>query len=419
MKNTRKHSISRSRLRNTSGVIHYVMAAFMLLTAVVVCAIMIDFNHRDAVTTQLKNATDAAALAGAAELTDDIDQAEPAARECASENSADGSRVETNALLGRTVKVTVAAPTLQTPGSKLTPYARGYVTVTATVRIVNFVGAFIGRPTDDITVTSTAGGINSLHTMSGTTFPIAISAEVPMPDGKALYEHKVGDNIEFKVNSTGGGNGNGNSGGCDDRNNGGCDDNGKGNSNKNNSCDDDGKGNSNNACGNGGSNNQVTENAAFTTLTHPNPSGSVLKDLMDLALDKSIKGSAPTIKPFSVGDYITLNNGIVGMKSLADPAEESLLTGKNASGDPITRFVPVISGYPPFNQQRKVVGFIAVQFTDADDKQGNGNVLILKAKLVNGMANGVSGSVGGSGYANVDAALQSISAGKPQLIPNP
>ncbi len=144
------------------------LIAALILCSLAIGALAVDFSHMDAVRSELQNAVDAAALAGASDLVNNPDQAETHAIEVAAANTADG-RPLTNDGAGTTVSVQVTPSTGSDPGE---------VEVSASITVEHLLAKIFGRNSDTLTARSTAGGGNSIVSLSGNqAFPLAVSID--------------------------------------------------------------------------------------------------------------------------------------------------------------------------------------------------------------------------------------------------
>jgi len=206
------------------------------------------------VRTELQNATDAAALAGAQDLYTNPDNAETHARLVAAVNQANGTLVSsTNP--GVDVSVVVTRPAAANEGQ---------VEVTASMRIRHWLAAIFGRLDDVISARSVAGASSLLRRVNaGKAFPLAVSLDAPGPNGWSLRSLHAGDTIELNINS------------------------------------------------------QQQKNAAWTSFTLDPPNAHWLSDAIDYSLglssDEENRFLIPSVK---VGDSINLENGVSGEKSL-------------------------------------------------------------------------------------------------------
>src|SRR4030095_586209 len=117
-------------------------------------AVALDMSHVSAVRSELQNASDAAALAGAqAFVQGEGENAEANALDVAENNSADGRPVSNES---PETEVTVQATPALVPGEA------NIVRVDSSVTIHHMLASIFGRPTDTISVRSRAGAYHSV-----------------------------------------------------------------------------------------------------------------------------------------------------------------------------------------------------------------------------------------------------------------
>lgn len=245
------------KYRSNTGQLGALYLLAILLAICVLGSIAMDINHAIEVKAELQNATDAAALAGAAHLWFDKQNAEPDAYKFAANNFADGRSVA-NTSKGTTVTVQVANPTATEHGS---------VTVAASMRISHFFARLFNHFDDEISVQSVAG-TNGLmwRLFANQAFPLAVSLDaVPSTKnftGTALNSLKVGDDFTVFVGAQG------------------------------------------------------AKNGAFTSFTKTPANASYIKEAIDqcLGISQPVEGFIPSVQ---VTDEIDLNNGILGQQILA------------------------------------------------------------------------------------------------------
>lgn len=329
---------------------------FILLTALVGIsfgALAMDFAHMSTVRTELHNATDAAALAGAQDLWRNPDQCAANAYAVAALNRADGQPVA-DSTPGCDVNVTVTLPTNDT---------HGQVQVDASMQVTHWFAPFASHWTDTVQVSSVAGTVGKLVRLNaGQALPIALSLDqTPVdhkgkPLGMPLNQLKPGDSITLYIGS------------------------------------------------------QDMKNAAFTSLTAGSANSSTINTMIDevLGFDTKKQIDIPSV---AVGDMINLNNGVMGMKDLGkEPTYSALLN------EPFF-VVPVIGGAPAYNQSSPVVGFAGLKITSIDNKANNGITLTITGTLMNmPQVDGQSGVVNTTGNTTDDQAIERLDLGPIQLI---
>ncbi|MBI4533790.1 MAG: hypothetical protein HY711_07560 [Candidatus Melainabacteria bacterium] len=339
--------------RAPKGSLGAVLFGIVLFAILGIGAFALDFAHVLTVQSELQNATDAAALAGAQDLTTNFDNVVPRALQVASSNRADGKAVS-NQSPGAIITVNPIPPNL--------PLDTGSVTVTASMSIRHMLAPIFGRTVDTLVSQSTAGSSGSLNRLgSNQAFPLAVSLDaVPRNnniDGQPLYSRQLGDTVDFYINS------------------------------------------------------QQVKNASFTSFTECSSNANYIKGAVaqSLGLEPVQPGFIPSIQ---VGDSININNGVVGQKHLARSPQFEALTSQ-----PIL-ILPVITGTPPYNQSRQVVGFIGVRVTTVTINQSGGEVETITGTLVRQLARGRGGPTGQTGSPVADAALLDLSASPLRLLAN-
>ncbi len=352
--------------RGQRGSLAAVLFAGLILICAAVGAIGYDLAHVVTAQNELLNAVEAAAIGGAQSLSDGAQMAEYHALETAERNFADGDPVS-NGSPGTTVVAVAQDPDIQDPG---------FVEVSAERVVEHRLARIFSRATDTVVARAVAGaGGPARKVSSNQLFPLAMSIDTvpraaggngngngggnsqPAIDSIPLNQKRIGDTVQLYINS------------------------------------------------------QQYKNAAFTSLTEPTANANWIRSAVDqyIGLADKIPGFMPSVE---IGDSIYLNNGVVGQKHLArDPRYTMLL------GMPYI-VVPVISGNPPFNQTRSVVGFIAIKVTDVTINQAGGVVETISGTLVSGLVTGQTGELPASGSAQTDAALEELSAQVIRLVNN-
>lgn len=353
VKTNRKQTLIRSQ----RGSLITVMCTLFIGVFIGIGAFAMDIAHLAGVRHQLQNACDAAAYAGAMDLSKEPENCETDARQVALENMADGVVVSDGQSHNMNVDVSVVPGTTTTFGT---------VTVTASMDIVHMMGPIFNRFTDTITCSATAGAAGKLIGMYGNgAFPIAVAAS-------ALEGKDVGDGITLDFNSQ----------------------------------------TYKNAAFTSLTESNANANwlkSAFDTMlgiTNTNGGGHVVNG-------NSNAGNTDTvaIPPVNIGDDIYLNNGIDGQKMLGnDPYYGAILHEE-------VIFMPVIDGDPAYNQTREVVGFVGIHFTTIVKQGSNGIVLQMIGTLEMPMTQGMSlDYVPSTGNPTWDTALNNLEPGVVKLI---
>jgi Flp pilus assembly protein TadG len=337
------------RIKSQRGSIVALIPALILIIVIGVGAFAIDTTHNMTVRSELQNATDAAALAGARDLIDvkTENTADSTALDVASQNKADGKDVSNTT---RGVTVTSQCSSWDTSNNSAT------CTVDAQQTIGNVFAKLFGHATDNVNTHSVAIAYRSITGIAPNYgFPMMVSIDTTNGNPKPINQLNIGDSFDIFINS------------------------------------------------------QQWKNAAWTSFKMQNTNANWLKTAMEMGL-----GLQPMqdgiFTGIDVGDNASLANGVEGQKALAGGEELSALT---AEGMNVT--IPVMSGDPPYNQDRQVVGFITIHVTGVDINKSGGQVEILHAKLVKGTTKGTGGLPKVSTNNNNNA-LQNISTGTVQLI---
>ena len=355
-----KIEFQRSNSRSVSGSLGSLLIAALIPVLFGLGAFALDYAHVETVRGELQRATDAAALAGAADLTVDQSNVDADALQIAGDNNADG-RAVSNLTSGMVV---TSLPTYSTTSSN------GSEQVSATATIQHTFARIFGDWSSTTTVTSTAGAGGNLKAIGDNqAFPLAVSIDTKSADagGKGngggtpaytgpLYNARIGDTVVFYINA------------------------------------------------------QKYKNAAFTSLTEKNTNANWITSAIDqsLGITRSVPGFIPGCK---TGDALFLDNGVSGQKTLASDPELSKLQA--AAG----LVLPVMSGDPPYNQSRTCIGFITVHVTSVQINQSGGNVEAITCQLVKGLADGTDGSIPSvDNGGNIDKALAADSTSAVKLI---
>ncbi|MBX9688207.1 MAG: hypothetical protein K2X27_15975, partial [Candidatus Obscuribacterales bacterium] len=307
---------SRTRQRGQLGPLLIILT---VIIGMVSAALAIDFSHMSTVRTELQNATDAAALAGAQDLWFDKSKCAPDALALAAMNYADG-RAVANGTQGLHVDVTVTNPQPNIPGK---------VQVDAYIDVHHMFAPFFEHWTDRIEVSSTAGTQGKLWRLAaGQAFPMAVSLDAVPTDhkgnilGPALKELRPGDTVTFYIGS------------------------------------------------------QSMKNATFTTLTSKSANADAIDTMIDKLLGNDTKKDI-SIPSVAKGEDIYLNNGVMGLKDLAKEPRLSALKAEEFL------ILPIINGDPAYNQTAKVVGFTALQVTKIEANPMKGVTIAITGTLMN------------------------------------
>jgi Flp pilus assembly protein TadG len=348
-----KNNIAKSKRKKASGLMGSLILSSLIIISVGIGALALDISHIIAAKNDLQKAVDAAALAGAEELTANPELVEYHALQIAANNKADG-RFVANDSDGTSVTVGSTPSIVDEVGT---------VTVRAEMDLRHMAAPIFGRVTDRIGVCATASAKGPLTTIfADQAFPMTVSLDTAGKNnngqnvGKALKDHKLGDSVKFYINS------------------------------------------------------QQVKNAAFTSFTLRQANANYIKDAVDqsLGLAEVQPGFIPSI---SVGDEIYLNNGVVGQKELAKGEKLDALIAK------VPYVVaPVILGDPSFNQTRVVVGFVALKITDVEVSQSGGLVETITATLIKASVKGHGGPVFDTGDDLLNQSISEIAASPPRLI---
>jgi hypothetical protein len=228
--------VQAKKLRNGSGSVLSLLPVAVMIGLFGLGAIGLDIAHNVTTRTALQDATDAAALAGAAYLvigdpnagtfpaTNDpsngsapndqstsgysgatVTAAESEATTVAGNNVADGRPVSQTATPGCTVTATVNQPSSPNSGSTV-PGHNGQCIVNGSIPIKNMFAGIFGHPTDIVSVTSIATAYSTVNSVApNTVFPIAVSLDTlfghnPSDNSnKPLYMCNIGDTETFTL----------------------------------------------------------------------------------------------------------------------------------------------------------------------------------------------------------------------------
>jgi hypothetical protein len=207
----------KAKARAASGSTIVLLALFVLVAVFTIGVLGLDIVHNTTSRTSLQNATDAAALAGAAQIVQESvnpsnfqswnypdytytvtsADVQAAALNRAASNTSDGHPVSSASGVNLNVVYTPAAA-----AAAGVPFNNGTCSVTATQTILNMFAGIVGAPTAPVTTTSQA---TSYVTVAGVnpnvTFPIAVSLDTfNGHDGSGnqpLNSSKIGSTITF------------------------------------------------------------------------------------------------------------------------------------------------------------------------------------------------------------------------------
>lgn len=186
-------------VRKQTGSLGALLIAALILIGLAVGAIALDFSHMNAVRSELQNATDAGALAGAYDIIGDPDNAEPHALNVTATNTADGRDVS-----NESTNTEVTAQKFE-GGSFTDPST---VTVDAEMTVNHMLAPIFGRRTDNLAVRSIAACHPVVAILDkNQAFPIAVSID-QFPNGaggheKRLTQLKTGDDVTIIVRPNG------------------------------------------------------------------------------------------------------------------------------------------------------------------------------------------------------------------------
>lgn len=275
-------------------------------------------------------------------------------------NQADNDALNTAAVnhadgkaVGNSTPNTLVTVQTEAPANAAAP---GYCQVNTQMGINNLFAKLVGHYSDKVNTTATAVAYPSLKTVNpNVLFPLSVSIDTLVGHTVPLYQNKIGDTVTFYINS------------------------------------------------------QQNANAAYTGFNVSNADANWINSAINqqLGLAPIQNGFIPAI---SEGQGISLLNGIGGTKSLASgPANQAITSGN-------TLILPLISGDPPYNQTRPVVGFIGLKVISIQRDQSGGKEDIITAKIVKAITKGIPAPVGTpTGKPQVDAGIQNLSAGKVAL----
>ncbi len=181
--------------RSQSGVLASLLLVILLLSASMFAAFAVDIGHAATVRTELQNAMDASALAGARNFVHGFDYsaAYNDALRMASKNTADGL-----ALASNNAKLSISA---LTPSDESKP---GVCQVVGTMQVPTMLAKLFGQQSTPVTVTAKAHGYSSITEVApNVLFPLAVSVDTISGHEKPLYKCEPGEEVTFFVNNAG------------------------------------------------------------------------------------------------------------------------------------------------------------------------------------------------------------------------
>jgi Flp pilus assembly protein TadG len=288
------------------------LVAAVVPIAFILAALAVDIGHVSMVRTELQNAADAAALAGAHDIDLSPEKLRMRAEAVAGFNTADGRPVS-NSAAGTDVQVAFIPATAATTA---------LVRVTVLRRVKHFFASIFGRTSDQIMVRATASSGGRLSTnFDGMTFPLALTA-----DRFTLNTFEIGDTIRLVVTA-------------DDRS-------GSGNNGNHNGADNGNHYGYVTKPGHGYGDNTVI-NAAFVQF---------LPGALEQSLGMTTwqPGVVPAVK---INDSLSLNDIDSALTKMPLPEYSAALMAKKFA------IIPVVTGDPASVGGHNVIGFLAVKFT--------------------------------------------------------
>lgn len=345
--------------RNQRGSLGVLLCSMVFLGILGVGALAADISHNVAVRSQLQNAADAAAMAGARALIseDTAPLAEYNAIEIARVNTADGKPVTND----ETGSLNIEFPSPE--DNQL-----GVCKVTASREIRNWLSSVFGHPTDNVTAVATAAASQSATRINeNLLFPVAVSLDAGpelnkqngKPDAqyanyKPLKDLKIGDKFKMYLNS------------------------------------------------------QQVKNACYTSFTNKSTNADWLKTAVNMYA--GITPPTPGLIPeATAGQSIYLQNG-TATSVLGKEPTSSQLTNREIV------VMPVIAGKAEMNQTRTLVGWITVKLESISKESGNGSSEVLVGTLLKSPTRGHPGDLPRTNNANWDKALQELSPSIVHLI---
>jgi Flp pilus assembly protein TadG len=320
--------------RDETGSIGALFICALLIVGLGLGAFALDFAHMMAVRSELQNASDAAALAGATAFAKDEDElAETHALEVAGQNHADGRPVSNDS-----VETEVTA---QSFPSGLTGEP-DLVEVDARMAVNHMLAPIFGRRKDTIAVTSKAGYYPTLRMLGpNQAFPIAVSVDQwPRgPEGGDLPVNRLkkGDPVTIIISPSA----------------------------------------------------QPGRNAAWTSFNISSANTDTYVELIEQALGMAPPNEDVSIPQLEVGvDEIALDNGINNGTDLNGKYEAP------AKAKPFL-VMPLIQGNQ-YNQKQTVIGFITVKIKSIKYKSGDFEILGTLVKgIVRGWGGEIPGTGNG------------------------
>jgi hypothetical protein len=182
------------QFRSQRGLLASLLLLTLLCVACVFGALAVDIGHYVTVRTELQNAVDAGALAGARDYIDSSSQhlVYKDALYTASKNKADGVAVS-NSSKRTLVKVSAKEPDNGEPGE---------CRVDGQMMISNFFARLFGNECSPLNVSANARAYSSINAVaSNILFPIAVSVDTVTGHHKPLYQCAPGETVEFYLNS--------------------------------------------------------------------------------------------------------------------------------------------------------------------------------------------------------------------------
>lgn len=440
------------------------MLAAVVLIVVLICSLAIDTSQITYIRCQLRAVADAAAIAGAQDLSSDISKCDQHALSVANDYLRNALKVDPDD--GVTSVSTVVTP----PG----PDELGKVRVTVHMTVKNIMLAIINRPLDDVTVSAVAGGLGRITRHSGfKLFPLAVSIDA-LPGNGSTGKTNNG-NGKGTGAAGGGGNGNGGNSGGNGNGNGNSSSsssssttttssssNGNGNGNGNSSSSTTTSSSSGNGNGNGNGNSSSSTTTTSNGNSASNGQGNTTATTSGDGTGSGANGGDPSLNTYfdhrplrdlRIGDLVYLHLNSQTFKNAAwtsftvDPTSgnwihhavdqclgfEDVVPGyipsvnigeeinlnngvlgeKKLAGDSYLQalrnepilYLPVIRGEEPFNQHRTLLGFVGVHVENVIVNQKGGAVETIVARIVKGIDHGGAGVLPGSGNATDDAAI--------------
>lgn len=279
----------------------------------------------------------------------------------ATENNADSTALE----VGKSNTADGKSVSNETPGVTITSQCSSWdtsdnsatCTVDATQTINNLFAKIFGHAQDNITTHSVAKAWRSVTGIRPNTgFPLMVSIDTTQGNPKPLWKMNVGDRFDIHINS------------------------------------------------------QKYKNAAWTSFKMHNTNAAWLKQAMEMGLGlEAMKDGVFT--GIDAGDNASMANGVQAQKALAGGDEMSALTGEGQNF-----VIPVMTGEPPYNQDRQVVGFVTIHVTGVEINKSGGDVEVLHTVLVKGVTKGDGGLPKITGNNDIDNALGNLSPGTVQLV---